>query len=282
MEKKSIEQITKSREKLIFSYLQALDDGDLDAIEMIIQKSQQDKELEQTLSSIDSYLQEEIESEDYHHKDSRNYLTDKAKPGYFQSLFRWTKRTLNPLRRNTVSSPTLHVKSTYSSRIEIPINMRSHIYSGYTAVASIGVPGAFAPTPALGIVSWALRTMTVNLANEAGHTISEYTSRKLYHAVTSEVIDKSIGVFKIKSPYFIWLLRQLCDRFPSFTSILYRDSFVEDYTWAYGRAFSRYFLQTDKFEGIDDDDIEGIVAVLIALIGAELGSATEYDHLIAR
>lgn len=107
--------------------------------------------------------------------------------------------------------------------------------------------------------------MTVALADQAGHRLSRQTAKKITLAVAAGIGSFVTGT-KIATAAVGWLTAAFTGGLSLFLTVGANVSLNSALTYAYGRAASRYFLETD-----DIDDVEVMVAALVALMCNDLG-----------
>ena len=164
----------------------------------------------------------------------------------------------------------------FSSSHEIPENMKDTINACAVGLGFVGIPGGIlGPGADLVVIAPTWVGMTVALADQAGHAMSKQTAKKIALAVAAGG-GAFAGGTKIASTAIGWLAAPFTLGASLAISAAANAGLNASFTYAYGRAAARYFLQTREI-----DNIEVMVGVLIALIGADLGFNTEYDHLIS-
>lgn len=165
--------------------------------------------------------------------------------------------------------------SKFNSRIPIPDHMNDCIKTTTGILAGVGIPGGLiGPGADWGPIIGLWGTMTINLASEAGHSLNIDTAKKIAFAVATGVGTFLAGA-KVTSKVIGWLAAPFTGGLSLAIAVLSNAAMNGSFTWMYGRAVARYFLQTDKV-----DSVEVMIKILSALVGAELGVSTGYEYLI--
>ena len=163
-----------------------------------------------------------------------------------------------------------------SSSYPVPPNMESIINGHTVGLGGVGILGGLAgPGADLPAIAASWVTMTLHLAEEAGHHLERDAVKKICLAVAT-----GAGAFLAGTKLAATVGGWIAATFTFGTSLLVsaggNAALNAAFTRAYGRSCARYFLQSEKIDGFDV-----VVAVLIALIGAEMGIKMGNSELIA-
>ena len=159
---------------------------------------------------------------------------------------------------------------------DIPDNMLSVINNCTTGLGIAGIGGGLigAGTDLI-VIAPVWVGMTVNLAEKAGHHMTEQTAKKIALAVCTGAGTFIAGT-KIASSVLGWIGAAFTFGASLALSAAANAALNASFTKAYGKAAARFFLKTTQIS-----NIEVMVSVIIALMGADLGFSTPYDYLIA-
>ena len=125
--------------------------------------------------------------------------------------------------------------------------------------------GPFGPGTDLPIIGASWVTMTMQLAEEAGHDLDRQTVKKICIAVATGA-GSFIAGSKIATTAAGWIAALFTGGASLLVSAAGNAALNAAFTRAYGRACAKYFLQTDEIPAS-----QVAVAALIAMVGAELG-----------
>jgi hypothetical protein len=157
---------------------------------------------------------------------------------------------------------------------EIPEKMTKIIENCAKGLGGAGVIGGLIGPGAdlVAIVpTWVI--MTIALAGEAGHTMSNQTAKKLIMAVLTGVGSIMAGT-KAASTGIAWLCAPFTFGISLLISAAANAALNASFTYVYGRAVARFFLKTTEIT-----NVEVMVQVVIGIIGVDLGIPTPYNHL---
>lgn len=153
-----------------------------------------------------------------------------------------------------------------SSSYPIPPNMESIITGHTLGLGGVGILGGLAgPGADLPVIAGSWVSMTLQLADEAGHHMERDLVKKICLAVATGAGAFLAGT-KVAATAAGWITAAFTLGASLLVSAGGNAALNAAFTRAYGRSCARYFLQSDKIDGFDV-----VVAVLIALIGAEMG-----------
>ena len=148
----------------------------------------------------------------------------------------------------------------------VPENMKTIVESHSSGLGGVGViGGVIGPGTDLAIIGGSWVTMTIQLADEAGHVFDQQTAKKVCIAVATGAGAFMVGT-KIAATAFGWLGAVFTGGLSIAAAAAGNAALNYSFTKAYGYSCSRYFLQTEKIH-----NSEVLVSILICMMGAELG-----------
>lgn len=154
----------------------------------------------------------------------------------------------------------------YSATYDIPRTMNNIIENHTIGLGATGIAGGLlGPGADLPIIAGSWVTMTISLADEAGHKMNNETAKKVCLAVATGGGAFLAGA-KIAATAAGWIGALFTVGISLAASAAGNAALNAAFTSAYGKACARYFLQTTEI-----DDTEALVSVLISLTGAEMG-----------
>lgn len=163
---------------------------------------------------------------------------------------------------------------TYSLSFPIPQNMLDTIENCTVGLGGVGIiGGALGPGADLVIIAPTWAGMTIVLADQAGHSMSKQTAKKIAIAVATGVGSFAAGA-KIAATVGGWLLALPTAGISLVLSCAGNAALNAKFTDAFGKAVASFFLQTDE---IPTTDV--VVQVLIALISVQFGLPSSHPDV---
>lgn len=151
-------------------------------------------------------------------------------------------------------------------RAPIPEKMKSIIKTCANGLGGVGIFGGLAgPGADLAIIIPTWVGMTMALADEANHTMSTQTAKRIALAVTTG-LGAFMGGTKLASTGIAWLTAPFTGGASLAIAAAANAALNLTITRAYGRAVARYFIQVDEIDAIDV-----IITILISFVKSDLG-----------
>lgn len=153
-----------------------------------------------------------------------------------------------------------------STTFPIPARTEQIIEKYALGLGAVGIPGGLiGPGADLAVIVPAWINMTVELAEDASHTFEKQALKKIVSAAATGIGLLGAGT-KIAASVIGWLTAPLTGGLSLLVSAGANASLNTLFTYAYGRACARYFLQTDELNNADV-----FVRFLICAVGSEMG-----------
>jgi uncharacterized protein (DUF697 family) len=164
----------------------------------------------------------------------------------------------------------------YSKSYPIPENMLNTINGCTAGLGAAGIVGGVVGPGADTIVIIPVWVgMVIALVGQAGASMDNQTAKKLCMAVLTGVGTFALGT-KAASTFAAWLFALPTAGLSLVANAGVNGALNATLTRAFGRAVSRYFLQTHEIE-----NWEVAALIIAALIGTEFGIPTSRSDIIA-